>query len=108
MFQEKVLCSMVFAVAMVVLLDTWLLSAAEQQGIISKVSDASGTSCFLRFPAIREETLYWSQPVLKDPSTGDIVASFNGPCDHDPLGRLEISRQRDEYQTQAAPAPEGD
>jgi hypothetical protein len=106
MFREKVLCSMLFAAAMIVL-DAWLLPAAEQQGIISKVTDGSGASCFLRFPAIREETLYWPQPVLKDPSSGDIV-SFYGPCDHDPLGRLEIIRQRDEYQRRQRRLPAGD
>jgi hypothetical protein len=105
MVREKVLRSMLFLVAMLVLKPSFL-PAAEQQGIISKVSDASGSSCFLRFPAIQEETIYWPRPVLKDPSTGDII-SFYGPCDYDPLGRLEILRQRDEYQRRQRRLPEG-
>jgi hypothetical protein len=31
--------------------------------------------------------------MLKDPSEGDII-DFYGPCDHDPLGRSEVLRQR--------------
>jgi hypothetical protein len=62
-------------------------------GIIYKNSDPSGQFCHLRFPAIREETLSWDRPVLKDPSEGDII-DFYGPCDHDPLGRAEIIRQK--------------
>ena len=103
MVREKKLRSTLFAAAMLI---PSFLEAAEQQGIISKVSDAPGSSCYLRFPAIREETLYWPQPVLKDPSSGDII-SFYGPCDHDPLGRLEILRQRDEYQRRQHRLPNG-
>jgi hypothetical protein len=62
-------------------------------GIIYKNSDPSGQFCHLRFPAIREETLSWDRPVLKDPSEGDII-DFYGPCDHDPLCRAEIIRQK--------------
>jgi hypothetical protein len=63
------------------------------QGIVSKNSDPSGRFCHLKFPAIREDTLFTDRPILKDPSDGDIV-DFYGPCDHDPLGREEILRQR--------------
>ena len=94
MFRMKILCSVLILAA---LIDSGLLYAAEQRGIISRVSDASSSYCFLRFPAIQEDTLYWQQPVLKDPSSSDIV-SFYGPCDYDPLGRSEILRQRAEYQ----------
>jgi hypothetical protein len=78
-----------------------------EEGIISKVENGSGTSCFLRFPAIREETLYWARPVLKDPNGGDII-SFYGSCDHDPLGRFEILRQRDEHERRRRRLPAGD
>jgi hypothetical protein len=87
------------------LLDPSFLHAAE--GIISKDPDASGSYCHLRFPAIRPETLYWTRPVLKDPSSGDII-SFYGPCDYDPLGHLEILRQRDEYERRRRRLPAGD
>ncbi len=64
------------------------------EGVISKVvASPDANYCHLKFPAIREETLYWDRPVLKDPSEGDII-DFYGPCDHDPLGKEEILRQR--------------
>jgi hypothetical protein len=96
LFATIVLCSFHL------LLETFLLNrpllwAAE--GIISKVPDPSGKFCHLKFPAIREETLFSGRPVLKDPSDGDII-DFYGPCDHDPLGREEIFRQRVDLQRQ--------
>jgi hypothetical protein len=102
--RRRVVVSMVFLIP-TLLGDPAFLRAAE--GIISKVEDASGSSCFLRFPAIRPETLYWERPVLKDPSSGDII-SFYGSCDHDPLGRAEILRQRDEYERRRRRLPAGD
>ncbi len=68
-----------------------LLWAAD--GVIYRNPDATGQFCHLRFPAIREETLSSGRPMLKDPSEGDII-DFYGPCDHDPLGRAEVLRQR--------------
>ncbi|HXG50632.1 MAG TPA: hypothetical protein VNN77_04390 [candidate division Zixibacteria bacterium] len=64
------------------------------EGLISKVPDPSGTYCHLKFPAIREETLGWARPVLKDPSEGDII-DFYGPCDHDPIGKEQVQWQKD-------------
>ncbi len=71
---------------------TPLWGAEGIKGIISKVAAESGNYCHLKFPAIREETL-WGHPVLKDPTDGDII-DFYGPCDYDPLGREEVRRQR--------------
>ena|SRR5262245_17826179 len=88
-----------------------LLASAQSwsaEGIISSVSDGSSGSCFLRFPAIKEETLYWSRPVLKDPSTGDVI-SYYGRCNYDPLSPEEIRRQRmqyDEYRRRQVPEGE--
>lgn len=88
------------------LLSDSFLWAAE--GIISKVPVSSGSFCHLKFPAIREQTLYSSRPVLKDPNEGDIV-DFYGSCDHDPLGKDEIQSQRVQYRQQRLrQVPEGD
>jgi len=72
--------------------DVW---AAE--GIISKVPDPLNNFCHLKFPAIRENTLFSDRPVLTDPAVGDII-DFYGPCNYDPLGKEEIARQRYEHQ----------
>jgi hypothetical protein len=72
------------------------LSIAELWGaedVISRVSIPESKYCRVRFPAIREETLSWAQPVLKDPSDGDII-DFYGPCDYDPVGKEEVARQK--------------
>src|SRR5688572_19762669 len=72
---------------------------AAAPGVITNATLTPGSYCHLTFPAIREETLSWDRPVLKDPSTGDII-DFYGSCDHDPLGAEEIRSQkiqRDRY-----------
>jgi hypothetical protein len=83
-----------FVVALAFLLSGSLLWAGES--IVSKVADPSGSFCHLKFPAIKEETLDWARPVLKDPSDGDII-DFYGPCNYDPLGKEAILQQRLEY-----------
>ncbi|MEX0805577.1 MAG: hypothetical protein WD688_20005 [Candidatus Binatia bacterium] len=72
---------------------TGALAAAE--GVISNATFTPGCYCHLTFPAVREETLSWDRPVLKDPSEGDII-DFYGSCDHDPLGADEIRSQKDQ------------
>ncbi len=62
------------------------------EGVISKVELTPGSNyCHLRFPAIREETLFWPQPLLKDASGVDVI-DFYGPCDYDPRGKVEMFR----------------
>jgi hypothetical protein len=47
----------------------------------------------MKFPPIREDTLFSANPVLNE-SAGNII-DFYGPCEHDPLGKDEIRVQRD-------------
>ena len=96
--------SVIFALGILQLAVTVLWAADD---IISKVPDGSGSSCYLRFPAIKESTLYWARPVLKDPASGDVV-SYYGDCNHDPLGPQEIQRQRIQYQQMLRRLPEGE
>jgi hypothetical protein len=86
---------MLFLTGTWVVLFSSVLWAAE--GIISKAPDASGIYCNLKFPAIKEDTLTSNRPQLKDPSEGDIV-DFYGPCDHNPLGKEEVQRQKGDIQ----------
>ena len=74
--------------------------SAAGDGVTSKTVLTEGSYCHLKFPPIREETLSWSHPVLKDPSSGDMI-DFYGACNHDPLGKDEIqsrTRQRFEWE----------
>jgi len=61
-------------------------------GAIVRVPAESGSYCHMKFPALREDTLSWTQPVF-DEAAGPIV-DFYGSCDHDPLGIDEIRTQR--------------
>ena len=76
---------------------------AAAPGVITNATLTPGSYCHLTFPAIREETLSWDRPVLKDPSEGDII-DYYGSCDHDPLGKDEIQSQRrqqaDQYESE--------
>lgn len=70
---------------------------AAAPGVISNATLTAGSYCHLRFPAIRENTLSWDRPVLKDASEGDLI-DFYGSCDHNPLGEEEIASQRRQQQ----------
>jgi hypothetical protein len=68
-------------------------TAWSADSFITKTPDSTGKFCHLRFPAIREDTLYTDHPALKDPASGDIVDLY-APCSYDPLGKEEVERQR--------------
>ena len=53
--------------------------------------------CHLRFPAIQGRTLASNHPELKSEDSGDMV-DYYGPCDHDPLGKDEVNRQKEELE----------
>ena len=74
-------------------------TAIAANGVIYKQELTPGSYCHLKFPAIRGRTLAGDHPILKDPSEGDII-DFYGPCDHDPLGKVEIHRQKQDYRRQ--------
>ena len=71
----------------------WGVPSVEAEELISIVpADSTAAYCHLKFPAMREDSLSWQQPVL-DPLAGNIV-DFYGPCDYDPTGADEIRAQR--------------
>ena len=70
----------------------WGVPSVEADELISVVPTDVTAYCHLKFPAIREDTLSWEQPIL-DPQSGHIV-DFYGPCDYNPLGPDEIRVQR--------------
>ena len=66
-------------------------AAAADELVLKQASDASAY-CHMKFPPMREDTLSWAQPVL-DQTAGNII-DFYGPCDYDPTGVAERTRQR--------------
>ena len=69
----------------------------KSQWVVGSLED--GSYCHLKFPAIRQSTLYTAHPELKSVSSGDAI-DYYGPCNHDPLGADEIQSQRDELNMQ--------
>ena len=63
-------------------------------GVIAMPLNKEGSFCHLRFPAIQGRTLGTDKPQLKPATTADIV-DYYGQCDHDPLGKEEIARQKE-------------
>ena len=68
--------------------ETWA-----KDGILSSVKLGESNYCHMHFPAMDEKTLALDRPVLKDPSTGDII-HFYGRCDYDPHGKEAVQAQR--------------
>lgn len=72
-----------------------------QDGILYRLRAGDSNYCHMRFPAIREDTLTWDRPVLKDSSSGDIV-DFYGPCNYDPTGEQAVYDQKVERRQRLA------
>ncbi len=89
----KTLRLLLFISALMAVLGILPGPAQAKDGVLSKVQSGQTNYCHLHYPAIREETLSWSTPVLKEPTTGDII-HFYGPCDRDPHGKEEVQSQR--------------
>ncbi len=69
------------------------LPAAAQDGILLRVRAGDSNYCHLKFPRLQEHTLNWKEPLLKSPSSGDIV-DFYGPCTYDPNGKQAVAAQK--------------
>ena len=68
-----------------------------KDGILNKGKSQPGDYCHMHFPAIDERTLSSERPVLKEPSSGDIIHLY-GPCDYDPHGKEAVETQRRDWQ----------
>ena len=69
-----------------------VLSVGAQEEIVRVPADTT-IYCHMKFPPIREDTLFSVDPLLNE-SAGNII-DFYGSCDHDPLGADEVRMQRD-------------
>lgn len=72
-------------------------ASASTDGVISKAELTPGSYCNIKFPAIDEKTLSSDHPVLKSPSSGDII-DFYGPCDENPAGPDQVESQKQDLQ----------
>jgi len=70
----------------------WGVPMAIGQESIVKIPTDTTSYCHMKFPPIREDTLFSANPVL-DESAGNII-DFYGSCEHDPLGLDELRAQR--------------
>lgn len=61
--------------------------------VLSKTELTPDSYCHLTFPAIDEISLSSDNPVLKSPSSGDII-DFYGPCNEDPVGKNQQESQK--------------
>ena len=68
----------------------WGVPVAGGQEIV-RVPAESTSYCHMKFPTIREDTLFSANPVLAESAAS---IDFYGPCDHDPLGTDELREQR--------------
>jgi hypothetical protein len=68
-------------------------SALAADGVLSKDEVTPGSYCHMKFPAIRERTLFTDHPRLKSSTSGDVV-DFYGPCYESPTGKDQVAEQR--------------
>ncbi|TAK08869.1 hypothetical protein EPO44_02025 [bacterium] len=68
-------------------------AAVGADDVILRVAAETDNYCHLKFPAIREDTLFWDRPLLQDATSRDVI-DFYGSCNHDPLEKDEVRRQR--------------
>jgi hypothetical protein len=73
---------------------------AAEDGILLKEELAPGSDyCHMQFPAIQARTLSSDHPALKSSDSEDII-DFYGSCDENPLGKDQVTSQREEYARQ--------
>ena len=70
---------------------------AADDGVISKEPLTPDSYCHEKFPAMKSDSLDDNKPVLKSPSSGDVV-DYYGPCDEKPTGKDQINEQKLEFE----------
>ncbi len=76
----------------------WAVEGVVSKDVVAATSlGGEGGYCHLRFPAIDKSSFGSNNPVLQSATTGDMI-DYYGPCDHDPLGKEEITKQMHEEQ----------
>ena len=73
--------------------------ALAADGVIAKDEATPGSYCHMKFPAMEEKSLGSNNPVLKSPTSGDII-DFYGPCDENPVGQDQVQEQKMDFANQ--------
>ncbi len=76
----------------------WAAEGVVSKDVVSATAlNDENSYCHLKFPAIEPSSLASDHPVLQSAETGDMI-DYYGPCDHDPLGKEEIAKQKQDEQ----------
>jgi hypothetical protein len=70
---------------------------AADDGVISKEPLTPDSYCHEKFPAMKSDSLDDNKPVLKSPSSGDVV-DYYGPCNESPTGKDQVNEQKLEFE----------
>ena len=68
-----------------------------KKGVVKAWRLGDSNYCHLKFPPIKVNTLLTGKPELADPEHARLI-DYYGPCDHDPLGEVEVERQTNRLQ----------
>lgn len=85
----------------------WAVEGVISKGVVESEELEEGGYCHLKFPAIEPSSLGSDHPVLQSADTGDMV-DFYGPCDHDPLGKEEVAKQKQDEELYLDKGYDGD
>ncbi len=86
----------------------WAADTVVSKDVVSATALDEGNSyCHLKFPAIEPSSLGSDHPVLQSADTGDMI-DYYGPCDHDPTGKEEITRQQQDQELYLDKGYDGD
>jgi hypothetical protein len=72
-------------------------SALAADSVLSKEEVTPGSYCHMKFPAIRETTLFNDHLQLQSSTSGDVI-DFYGPCDESPTGKDQVMEQKREQE----------
>jgi len=100
MLSGKNLKVVAFSAILATSLGFGIARARAVEGVVSKKVVAAvgeGSYCHLKFPAIEPSSLASDHPVLQSADSGDMI-DYYGPCDHDPLSKEEIDKQKQDEQ----------
>ncbi len=73
----------------------WGVEGVSKDVVSATSLGAEGNYCHLKFPAIDPISFGSDKVVLQSADSGDLI-DYYGPCDHDPSGKEELTRQMHE------------